>query len=535
MYPEILTQLRLHRDDTEVVKVALAAIAALLPIGFYLWHRYAEPRADALARRLHRGLKATLALLVVASVANYARLDPRYVFVERVDTYDLCHYYLNAKYFDELGYFGLYPAIVLADMEEGPRYKRQTPYFQAQNEDDYYFVDFGAFAQDAAWHGRIRAAFGEAGWLQFKHDFITLQRGMTGFSQSTWSQMLVDHGFNGAPSWVLLAQPLAEAVPVEWVKALGYLDVLWLAVAVGVTAWAFGGVTAQLLVVFLLTSYSTRWPTLSWAFGRYDYVSLLIIAVGLVKKGRYAWGGAAVGMSTAFRIFPAVWLWGPAFKGAWQLLVERRLNRRLVTLAAGFFGMLLALNAGVAARYGPEAVETHFENLFAHTTPENLSSMRQGFAIAVAYQGETDIKRMDDVRRLRVKEQARWRTPLAVFLVLLLGLGLRRAKDHEALAMGFVPFFLLATASYYYYVVRATLVAMHGGDLRKLRNALGLSFLFAIEVTLNALQQHPATERFRVIHMGWLGWLCAAYSVGMIGWFLWESRKRPDTPDGGSA
>ncbi|MCB9795084.1 MAG: hypothetical protein H6741_20475, partial [Alphaproteobacteria bacterium] len=386
---------------------------------------------------------------------------------------------------------------------------------------------FQDFIADGAWHARIRADFGEAGWLQFKHDFQVLQREMRGLDRDTWAQLLVDHGFNGAPSWVLLAQPLAERVPVEWVKLLGYIDVLWLLAALGVTGWAFGGEAALWLALFLLTTYSTRWPTISWAFGRYDYVSLLIIAVGLLKKGRPLGAGVAAGISAAFRVFPAVWMWGPGFRGVYELLAQRRLNRRLLTLAAGFFGVIALLNLAVVARYGSHAVTTHFENLFAHTTPENLSSMRQGFAIAYAYRGETDIRRMDPERRERVKEQKGPRTALAVALVLLLGWALRRRPEHEAFAYGFIPFFLLATASYYYFVVRATLIVTHAEDLSRLRNALGLSLLFFIEALINGLQQHPATEGYRVIHMGWMGWLLALYCVGMIGWLLWEDRQRP--------
>lgn len=518
---------QLSREDTEQIKVFLAAVAMLLPIATYLWHRYAEPRANALSRWLRAGLDGVLALLVLGSFLNYSRLDFEYVWKERVDTYDLCHYYLNAKYYEELKYYGLYPAIVLADLEAGPHFARRTTFFQAQDEHDYYFVEYKDFDQDAAWHKRIHDSFGQLRWLEFQHDFTTLQRDMKGFTSRTWNEMLVDHGYNGSPAWTLLAAPIARLVPVESVKWLGYIDVLWLLGAVAATGWAFGRRSAAWMVVFLLTTYSTRWPTISWAFGRYDYVSLLVIAVALAAKGRNALAGAAVGISASFRIFPALWMWGPFAKGAVKLVQRRVLDRKLIALAAGFLVALLALEGAVLVRYGAWPIQKHFEKLSAHTTPENLSSMRQGFAIAVAYRGETDIQRMDPERRDRVKAEGPLRTAVAVGLVLLLGWGLRRARDHEALAMGFVPFFLLTTASYYYYVVRASLVAMHAGELQRARNAVGLSLLFAIEVVLNELQSHPRTAEFRVIHMGWMGWLCTLYALLMIGWFLWEAKNHP--------
>lgn len=527
-----------HRDVTEEVKVWLALIAAALAIAFWAWHRFLAPRADAVALWSRRALMGLLAVLCLASFTNYSRYDDDYVWAERVDAYDLVHYYLNAKYFDELGYFELYPAVLLAHYEEGPIDKRPLPpQVQFQNEDDYYFVQTHEFLRDTAEHQRIRDLFGDpTRWLQFRHDFIYLQRDVKGFSRETWVQMLNDHGFNGAPTWVAMAQPMANAVPVESVKVLGYLDALWLLLAIGLVWWAFDGTAAMFTFVFLMTTYSMRWPTLTWAFGRYDYVALLIIAVCLLKKARHPLAGAATALATSFRVFPAVWLWGPAFKGAWDLVKHRRLNKPLALLGGAFVVTHLLLWGVVSLRMGTEPIQRHFDNLFAHTTEDNLSSMRQGFAIATAYtpseagQGVGLVltgeppdhnNRMNQARRERIKDQKPWRKILAVALVLALGFGLRRAKDHEAFSMGFIPFFLMATASYYYYVVRGTMVCTHAGDLKRGRNAFGLAFLFLIEAAINWLQQNH--ENWRVVHIGWMGWLLVIYSVAMIVAFNVES------------
>ncbi|MCP4808936.1 MAG: DUF2029 domain-containing protein [Proteobacteria bacterium] len=529
-----------HRDVTEEVKVWLALIAAVLAISFWAWHRWMAPRADAKATWTKRTLQLLLGVLCVTSFCNYSRYDDDYVWVERVDAYDLVHYYLNAKYFDELGYFELYPAVLLAHHEEGEHAKRPLPsQVQFQNEEDYYFVSTREFLSDAEEHQRIRDLFGDqTRWLQFRHDFIYLQRDVKGFSRETWVQMLNDHGFNGAPTWVTIAQPLANSVPIESVKVLGYLDALWLLLALGLVWWAFDGTAAAFTFVFLMTTYSMRWPTLTWAFGRYDYVALLIIAVCLLKKAKHHWAGAATALATSFRVFPAVWLWGPAFRGAWDLIRHRKLNKKLVTLGAAFVITHLLLWGVVSARLGTDPIERHFDNLFAHTTEDNLSSMREGFAIATAYTPSEAVSglnyiltgeppnhnnRMNQERRERIKDQKKVRQILAILLVLALGFGLRRAKDHESFAMGFIPFFLMATASYYYYVVRSTLVCTHAGDLTKGRNAFALAFLFFIEAAINWVQQnHPD---WRVIHIGWLGWLLVIYSVAMVVVFNVEAYK----------
>lgn len=544
---------RLTRNQTEEMKVWLASAAAVLVLLTWLWHRFMAPRKDRAAKVTRWILWGLLGTLCVGAVENYARHDWKYVYQERVDAYDLTHYYLNARYFDELGYFELYPAVLLADLETGGPYYRMPPTVQFQTEErGYYFVEYKDFVKDTSEHERIRALFkSDAQWDQFKHDFTYLQRDVVGFTPETWQQMVWDHGFNGSPTWVMLAKPLAKATPVESVKVLGYTDLMWLLLALGVTAWAFGFEGAGWLLLFLMTTYSMRWPTLTWAFGRYDYVALLIIATGLLHKLKHGWAAAAVALSTAFRVFPAVWLFGPAVKGAVQLgewawdkakkvAQPRPFPVALTKLGGLFFVAHLALWGMVAASFGStQPIEKHFDNLFEHTTEDNLSSMRQGFAIGTAFLpseiGESVRfvakgrpkpnfhHRMNAGRRERIKSQKPWRQPLAITLVLLLGLGLRRKKDHEAFAFGFVPFFLMATASYYYYVVRGTLVAMHAGALHKGRNALGLGMLFAIEALVNWIQQ---TEKdWRVIQIGWMSWGLILYVAAMVIWLNWESLK----------
>ena len=554
----------MSRTDTEEIKVYLGLAAAILAALHWLWHRFVEPRGGAAALWSSRTLRLLLASLMVASALNYSRYSATYVWAERVDSYDLCHYYLNAKYFEELSYHGLYPAIILADNETGgPYFNSHHPLYQRQDPTtgEYYFQEYDAFVADTTEHAEIRETFGPEKWSQFKHDFTYLQREVIGFTPSTWEQMLWDHGFNGAPSWVLMAQPLAELVPVESIKLLCWTDGIWLLTAIGFTFWAFGGSPAMWLASFLFISYSGRWPTFTWAFGRYDYVSLLIIATCLLKKMRPNAAGAATGLATAFRVFPAVWLFGPAMKGLFGVIgdVRARLAHvgsdpkppwlggqqiRLLKLAGVFIGVQVALWGAVSLRYGPEPIKTHFENLFEHTTVENLSSMRQGFTLTTAYtpsqvvegtafalcavaNGEKNCdipsfnNRMNAERRQAIKRQEPWRKKVAILGVVLLGVGLRKAKDHEAFAMGVVPFFLMATASYYYFIVRTTLIVVHSGDLKKFRNAFGLTLLFLVEAAIHWLQ--VVLPKWRVIHIGSMGWLLTLYCVAMIVWFNIEA------------
>jgi hypothetical protein len=448
-----------------------------------------------------------IALCVVAGL-NYARWGTRLLF-ERVDTYDLIHYYLNAKYFDELGYYDLYPACILADHENLGPWFEEGPRFMDQDDAGHQFqpisvaVDKGRVVRDAK--------FTPERWAEFEHDFIYLQRQVTGLDAKLWRQLIQDHGFNGTTFWTLTAAPIANLVPVEAVKWLGMLDLVLLAGALGLVAWAWDGAAALWGLLFLLVTYSTRWPTISWVFLRYDYVAALVAGMALLKRGKLAAAGVLTAWAGLLRLFPLAWAYGP--------LAQLWRDRRMLRFFLAFGASLLVLQGAATLYCGPEAVRTHIENMDDHVRAEQLSSRRIGFANALVFEGRLLPTNMTDTMRHRIGEQARPRTVIALVLLGLLGWVLRRARPEEAFALGFLPFYLLTTASYYYYVARLPLIVMHAGSLDRPRDRYGLAFLLGVEVFCNWAES--TWPEHRVFLIGWLAWAMAAYTVAMIA-ALWK-------------
>lgn len=121
-----------------------------------------------------------------------------------------------------------------------------------------------------------------------------------------------------------------------------------------------------------------------------------------------------------------------------------------------------------------------------------------------------------------IEDQKPLRFGIAAVVLLVLGWGLRRARDDEAYAFGFLPFFLLTTASYYYYIARITLIVLHASDLRKPKHAFGLGWLLGLEAFCNWSETVHAEHR--VFLVGYLAWGLAAYSVVMALWYVWDAR-----------
>lgn len=461
-----------------------------------------------------------LALLTLLATLNYARWGPRLV-AEQVDTYDLVHYYLNAKYFDELGYYDLYPAAIYADLEnDGPYFRKMGTKYMAQNEAGHGFRDI----EHAYERGKLVAEtkFTPETWAQFEHDVLVLQREIKGFNDKLWRQMIQDHGFNGTLPWTMVAEPLTHVVPVESVKLLCYIDLVLLLGGVGVVGWAYGSPAALWAWFFLMVSYSVRWPIITGAYLRYDWVAALLVGMSLVKKGHHLWAGVATGYAATIRLFPAMWLYGPGMKGLYGLL-EGKVHKKLLVLLGGFLLGVAALQGASMAVYGAEPAKVHFENMLDHNSSEQLSSRRIGLALALPYRGELEPKFIEPERKDLIEAQKPLRYGLALGMMLLLGWGLRKADDDETYAFGFVPFFLLTTASYYYYVARITLMVLHASDLKKDRNQIGLAMLVGIELFANwAETRHPG---HRVFLIGWMAWLLTAYVLVMMGYFWWEARQ----------
>ena len=493
------------RSTSEALKVwlALAGIGLLLA-----WNVLRPPRR-----------RWVLVALVVIAFANYARWGGRVLF-QNTDNYDLFHYYLNSKYFEELGYFDLYPAGILVDHENGGPFLPEGDKYLAQDESGHHWRPIS----HALERGReVKQKFTPERWEQFTHDALVLQREKGQFNGGLWKQMIQDHGFNGTPAWVAEAKPLASIVPIEWKKLLCYVDVGLLAIGVLAIGWAYGADAALWTFFFLSVTYSTRWPTISWAYLRYDYVASLLVALALIKKGRHLLAGFFAGHAAALRFFPAMYLFGPAAKGLFELL-GGRLDRKLVALGLSFLlgaGGFTALGAWAV---GPPNVREHFENMMDHNSAEQLSSRRIGFALALPFRGDLQPKNITKEIKARIDEQKPMRFGISMLVLAGFAWGLRNKRDDETFAYGWIPFFLLTTASYYYYVVRIVLIAHHAGEIDKLRNRVGLVVLLALEAMTNFIEVRFVDHR--VFLVGCLAWGSAIYALTMLG-FLVADRGEP--------
>jgi len=490
--------------------------------GYKVWFALAGLTLALSWKWLHaRGLaKQFLIALTLLASANYARWGFESTF-QRLDSYDLLHYYLNSKYFDELGYYDLYPAAILADKENDGFFQPVGDRYMAQNAEGHQIAPI----EHALAHGKIvRDRFAPERWEQFEHDLLFFQREVRpGFpgNAALWREMIQDHGFNGTPAWMVLAEPIAQRVPVENIKALAFIDLVLLGAGVAMVVWAYGPITAWWVVFWLAISYSMRWPYVPWVFLRYDWVFALLATMALLKKRQHLLAGLFAGWAGTLRFFPALWMWGPFAKGV-AGLAAKKVNKPLLVLAGGFLISAAVFEAAGAMRVGPDNVVVHFENMMDHNKPEQLSSRRIGLALAMTHPlSEKPPKLLSKERRHAIERQKPYRYAIGILIMVVMGAGMRRLRDDEAYGFGFIPFFLLTTASYYYYTARVTMALLHAADLSKTRNRVGLAMLMGMEAFSNWAAYDDAKQRMFLI--GWLAIMLLGYTLTMTLWLFKES------------
>ena len=249
---------------------------------------------------------ALLTAFCTAAVFNYYKFSKRAFGM--VENMDVCYYYTNAKFFPELGYYELYPAMLLADSEGRNRFKGITRF---RNLHDYNIIKRGAYLtpqQSAA----IKEAFTPERWEEFKKDVAYWQ---VHPPSNGWSYFFTDHGFNPPPTWTVVGGMLANWVDIEHIKYLCMLDLALMCLLFAAIAWAFGAETMLFALFWYATTFSGRWPMVATAYLRHDWVVALALSVCLLAPGkrlertRGFLAGGCMAYAASVRVFPAVFFW----------------------------------------------------------------------------------------------------------------------------------------------------------------------------------------------------------------------------------
>jgi len=492
-------------------------------------------------------LLATMAILF--GFSNYYNHNAKW-FAGLDDYTDATYYYLNSKYFDELGYTGLYEAVLTADLE-GPN--RVTKYLKNMRDlETYEIVPIKKALRTGP---PIQDSFSEEDWAQFKHDanwFMARKLEIQGGLNNLKTNFFVDHGYNPPPAWTLAGGLLSKAVPVESVKLITSVDLVLVLGMFAMIAAAFGIDVMLIVALWWFCTFSGRWPVMTHSLLRFDWVVAFPMAMCALKMRRFALGAGLLSWSMLSRIFPFIFGVPVLAVMAWRDFKARSLSRSTRRFILGGIGTTLIISALAWVDVGTGGYVGSAKNLVMHNSdPDAYSSQKVGLGDAMFFRMETSRKQMsrsrcgtfEDLIGIECKTHRgihgkakliKKASPITKGVGILALLGViawairTRRPLYELPALGVLPLFCLTNPSYYYYTLRVGLVLWHAQDLRKPRNIVGIMALLVLEVVSQwtKIQGWP-----RYTTTGTISWGLVAYFTVMGSVALWECRKPARVPE----
>lgn len=479
------------RDEGHWWRMVLAAIG----VGFVGIAYGIQQAPESLRSTGTSLLRAGMVVAIVFGWFNYYQFD-RKKLEGIADISDMTYYYVNSKYLAELGYFGLYPAMIVADAEGERRHSKHVKRYRDLRD---YEVKPVALAYE---HGKDlkENAFTPQRWKEFTHDVdYFLQRLST---RSMTKNIYVDHGYNPPPTWSVPGAFLANLAPVENVKSIALVDTVLVASMFCAIAWAFGFDATLFAMLFFLCTFSGRWPALGEALLRFDWLSCLVIAMCCFKKQRWMLAGLFLTYASLNRIFPTIFFWGWGVVFLIDLYQERKVTPRHRSFLTGVLVMSVVLIGTAMLQFGPATFKTSAHNLLMHN--KSYSSHRVGLGDLMLFRGEKTRTEMaltthpngpegKRIKGIQAKEYTirdmqgmlRGIALVAVGLITLYAIRTRR-DVWELMPLAILPFYCATNPQINYYNLRLLLFVWHGwslmvGTTHRKWHAAGLGLLFATE------------------------------------------------------
>ncbi|NIA12592.1 MAG: hypothetical protein GWP08_00835 [Nitrospiraceae bacterium] len=514
----------------------LSIVAVAITVGFSMlrrcnpelawpWHwRKMSPKGIS-----SKILFAVLICTSIFGVFNYYKFDKKVLTTVR-DYMDVIYYYTNSKYFDELGHFDLYPAILLAD-QEGPNRLKRIRSFRDLRTYKHVRRTSGLTPKRIK---EIKDNFSPEQWQAFQHDVNFLTQ-----HYRNWKYVMADRGYNPPATWTVVGGTLSSATPIEKMKYITMVDFVLMAIMFVVIARAYGMSVMLFALLWYSLTFSGRWPILGEALLRFDWVATSIMGICMLKMKRHAMAGGLMTYAALSRVFPAIFVFPYFVLMARDWIRDRKLATEHIRFLVGCTVVFTVLCGATYVRLGPKAFVETVENLSVHA--KSYSSHRVGLGDALVYRGEQDKADLAKSGGIAGKKaQVNAMKPLlyaagcATLALIIIYVFRTRHAAFNLIMLSTIPLFCMTNAQTNYYNLRLMLIIAHASDLKRWRNKVGLILLFLVE-TATQFAMYKGYMRYLVTTVMSYGML--VYFVVLIGFMIAEIIKpdletdEPDTDD----
>ncbi len=421
---------------------AVACLLAAVLIGL---RRLIPPRIP-IERFLY--LLPLLLLFVIVLSHNYQRDVERMFSKSSIRTWNVYHYYLGSKYFDELGYLDLYKQTLVADREGK---NRLAEIKRIRDLETYKTIPVKRL-KDL----KRSEKFTDKRWKRFKKDLKVLMRKK---SDATWFGMLNDRGYNPTPFWNTLGRWISHALKISKKRnllLLTSLDLIAYGLMFVALVWAFG-IEAGILTFLAFSLLPFSQGRLIGGYLQYDWFAAITFGMCFWRKGKSVLAGVFFGYATMARVFPLLFVAGLAFPALHHLIKHHRLERRHILLLASFgLFCLVGLGLGSLSSEGPSAWLHWKSKIELHNHEMTYGEQRMGLKHLFTHELGSDDYRAGNARRKNLDEQKDlYLVSAGLLLLLLLPTWWTTRRETNAMLLMHGVFFALLISSRYYWSVMA--------------------------------------------------------------------------------
>jgi hypothetical protein len=420
---------------------------------------------------LSRHATAILALLAAAALAGAIEYRP----FQPVHYWEFYHYYVNTRYFGELGYTGLYDATVLADNEDDPG--AFNPGLAVRSLETY---DLYPRAEALRRGSLLRRRFTDERWAAFKSDVAVFRRAGPDLWRASTIQQ--DHGYNGSPVVTLVLGSLARQpfLPAAaFIRIVAWADyALILAAALLASRW-IGREPAILFLYLWAVNPFNDYAMIGGAYLRYLHVVALFMAIAAWHAGRRGLSGGMFAGAALLRVFPGLLAAGLLARDAlradrWAAL---RSHLRFYAALAATAAALFTLSVLQPAPEGEPPWPSFSRKMALHSAKlsPNVLSLRYPFMYSAEHNATALTRDWQEGRQRNwiVESQATFAARFPIYAGVVAGLlmalvfFLRRGEPGDGWLAGLLVVYAGLHLSHYDYSVLALvpffLVARPGG------------------------------------------------------------------------
>jgi len=436
-----------------------------------------------------RNAHLALGVIATASLLFFTR-GLFFLWMGEGHLHDQVHYVLNSKYYDELGQFELYPALIVAaaETERG---------LHADSFRDMHTYALLPAGEALARAGEIRERFTPRRWRAFVEDvgqFTAMLRNRPN-AQRKWQLILWDKGYNATPPWTLVAHAITNwsAIPHRLGSVVyASLDVVLLVILFVVVARTYGLWVCLVAMAFLGCNHLCQFVEIGGGFLRFDWLAALGLGICCLRRERYAWAGILCGYAAAMRVFPVLFAAPLGVLLARDLVIGQSRGAGALKFFAALAVTAASLIGGAAVRFGPGCIQEFREKIAVHV--REFGFKRIGLEYAFLYTGTvkdyTGSAGFEDAEQFKQTKQARKSevavplrvTQAAAVAAWLFVLLRNRLRGDEAAMLGFVLVCTMLSPTRYYYIMLLVPVIVCASWLPSGGGLVGLLSIFAAAI-----------------------------------------------------